>query len=470
MATAVQHAATTADGHTRPPPTTEADGADEEALSLLGAVPRAAPSLTRTDSVLLHSQRTFALLMGIVIVVVEAVPFGLAIFPSELRLSGVCGIQIFLLSSAVGQAVLTLGSQFDMATGLMMCENVPLMHELSAGIHAYLAPRGRGASTMSTIIAACALSTLAVGVGFYALGALRLGALVGRLPAHSLLGCIGGVAFFTTQLGFEVSTALPFAWWQPAHMRALLRPDELPLWTLSYGLALGLRALSARIKSPVLTPAYFLAIPFVAHGALFALGMRSSDARVARYFFASPNAVEAAADASAGAEQRPLVRDHFELYGAFDPRLVAWDAMAMQLPVLLAIVGFSLAHVPINVPALTLTSGVRADVDTELRVHGAACVLAGCVGWPPAYMCYANTATYLKCGGGGRVYGGLLAVAMVVFAHVGPQCISVVPRCVRRRRARPLAWRARSARAPSLFAHAVRVQLHGRGALLPHRH
>ena len=42
-----------------------------------------------------------------------------------------------------------------------------------------------------------------IGLTFFLLGALRLGALVGFFPRHILVGCIGGVGAFLIETGYE---------------------------------------------------------------------------------------------------------------------------------------------------------------------------------------------------------------------------------------------------------------------------
>ena len=63
-------------------------------------------------------------------------------------------------------------------------------------------------------------------------------------------------------------------------------------------------------------------------------------------------------------------------FGAVD-----WEAVGATIPAMLALTFFGILHVPINIPALGLTTGEdNVDVDRELRAHGYSNVLSGLCG------------------------------------------------------------------------------------------
>jgi SulP family sulfate permease len=82
-----------------------------------------------------------------------------------------------------------------------------------------------------------------------------------------------------------------------------------------------------------------------------------------------------------------------DVYALFDLRLVRWDVIVAQAAEIGALVLFSVLHVPINIPSLAISAGVRGvDVNTELGAHAVGNLFAGLVGAPPNYLCYANSA------------------------------------------------------------------------------
>lgn len=294
----------------------------------------------------------------------------------------------------------------------MMCENIPFMVQISTDVRGQLEEQGREGEVLPTVLVAYALSTIVVGAGFYALGSLRLGSVIGLIPPYIILGCIGGIGVFIVQTGLEISTGVPFSW-QLGTLRAFAQPAVLAMWLLPLGLSCCLRLLARTVRSPLLTPLFFVCVPLAFHATLKAAGMELADPSVSRWFFE--------------AEPTPDWRLLWQIY---ETGTIAWDVLPSQLGTFAALTAFSLIHVPINVPSLSMTTDMVADLDQELRSHGLANLLSGAVGCLPNYICFSNSALYYKCGGGGRVCSALLALALFAFFMIGPSAIHVLPRCM----------------------------------------
>lgn len=60
---------------------------------------------------------------------------------------------------------------------------------------------------------------------------------------------------------------------------------------------------------------------------------------------------------------------------------VDWSALLDTVPAMFALTFFGLLHVPINVPALGISTGEdNLNVDRELIAHGVTNALSGCLG------------------------------------------------------------------------------------------
>ena len=71
----------------------------------------------------------------------------------------------------------------------------------------------------------------------------------------------------------------------------------------------------------------------------------------------------------------------YELTQMLDFGAVDWTAIVATVPAMLALTFFGILHVPINVPALGLTTGEdNVDIDHELRAHGYSNALSGLCG------------------------------------------------------------------------------------------
>ena len=97
---------------------------------------------------------------------------------------------------------------------------------------------------------------------------------------------------------------------------------------------------------------------------------------------------------------------------------------------MIALVLFSLIHVPINIPAFALSSKADADMNKELIAHGISNMLSGFGGGLQNYLAYTQSVLYDKSGGTGRVSGLAVAAVTGVLFFVGPTIASHIPRCM----------------------------------------
>jgi SulP family sulfate permease len=56
----------------------------------------------------------------------------------------------------------------------------------------------------------------------------------------------------------------------------------------------------------------------------------------------------------------------------------------------MALTVFSLMHVPINIPSLTISTGYPADMNKELKAHGISNIVSGFTGGVQNYLCYSS--------------------------------------------------------------------------------
>jgi sulfate permease, SulP family len=308
------------------------------------------------------------------------------------------------------QVTMTLTSSFPMAFGMMMVENVPFMHVIC---NIATDAQGMGKDTFATVFVAFAISTISVGAFFYLLGHFKMGNVVYFFPKHVIVGCIGGIGIFLFTTGMEGSTNR--AWkWEIEVLQEFFSFALIPLWVTSLCFELLLRLLSWKIKDPLLAPFFFVSIPFVFYIALLVLRIPIGKAHQTGWFFEG-----VVGDV-----------DPFLIWELIDFRLVNWYSVLKSAPTIVALTVFSLMHVPINIPSLSVSTGYQTDMNKELKAHGISNLLSGCCGGLQNYVCYCNSVTYFKCNGGGIVSGLLLAFSSCVFFVIGPSAVVYVPRCM----------------------------------------
>ena len=300
------------------------------------------------------------------------------VFPDAIPRS--IGVQMFLFSTVVCQVVMSSVSIFPCAMGLMMVENLPFMHTIADEVqHRH----GHGTlESMSTVMMAFAVSSVVVGIFFYLLGALNLGSAVHFFPRHVIVGCIGGVGIFVLKTGFEVSTSLTWTWDSEA-LTAFGASDVAPLWLVSCAYEVGLRILMSVFDASILPPFYFVMIPPTFYVFLFIFGFSTTSAHEAGWFF-GPHHLD-----SSHSEEMDV--DPFLLWKLIDLQYVQWITIVKLTPTIIALTIFSLMHVPINIPSLSISTGIVADMNTELKAHGISNVVAGMLGGCQNYVCYSNS-------------------------------------------------------------------------------
>lgn len=181
-------------------------------------------------------------------------------------------------------------------------------------------------AVIASTVVAFALSSILTGIAFFLLGALNLGSLIGFFPRHILVGTIGGVGWFLITTGIEVSGRLDenLAYTLPMLRKIFLDTQILSRWLTALAAALLLRALQARVKSPLLVPAFFMVLPLTFYLLVFICRLDISHVRDAGWIF-------------------PLVESdqpfwHFYTY--YDFTQVDWAAVVKTLPAMLALTFF----------------------------------------------------------------------------------------------------------------------------------
>jgi SulP family sulfate permease len=95
---------------------------------------------------------------------------------------------------------------------------------------------------------------------------------------------------------------------------------------------------------------------------------------------------------------------------------------------MLALTFFGVLHVPINVPALGVSTGEdHVNVDRELIAHGVSNALSGLCGSIQNYLVYTNSILFIRSGGNSRLAGIMLAVATFGVLVIGPTIIGYIP-------------------------------------------
>ncbi|KAI0450876.1 sulfate transporter family-domain-containing protein [Xylaria acuta] len=356
-----------------------------------------------------------AVIVGLLLNILDALSYGMILFPLSNPIFaslGPAGISIFYVSTIVAQLTFSAGSIFKGGVGSELIEVVPFFHSMAATITAVVG-EDKPDAVIATTITSFAISSMLTGVVFYLMGRFKLGYIIGFIPRHILIGCIGGVGWFLIVTGFEVSARLGEFHYDLETARRLFEIDTLPLWLIPLALAILLFGLQRKLTSRYVLPAYILSVPFVFYFVVLSFDSLSPEhLRETGWIFEPPEA------------DQPW----WYFWTLYKFELVHWSAIVDTLGAMFALTFFSLLHVPINVPALAQNAGEdNLKLDHELKLHGVSNLVSGLAGSIQNYLVFANTIFFMRSGGDSRLAGFLLAALTFVVMTIGPATIGFIP-------------------------------------------
>ncbi|KAM3073241.1 hypothetical protein ACMFMG_008950 [Clarireedia jacksonii] len=361
-----------------------------------------------------------AVVLGLLLNILDALSYGMILFPLGQPIFeklGSAGISMFYVSCIVSQLVYSGGaSVFKGGLGSEMIEVVPFFHKMAFTIMERLGEENPQA-VIATTITSYAISSILTGIVFFIMGACRFGYIVGFIPRHILIGCIGGVGWFLIATGFEVTARLDGSLnYDLTTLRKMFEADTVALWIIPFALALFVSWSQSRVPSQYskyYLPGFIMIIPAVFYFFVASLDeLQLPNLRQTGWIFEGPDAGE----------------PWWYFYTLYDFKLVHWGAIVETIPAMFALTFFGVLHVPINVPALAIAIGEdNLNLDRELIAHGLSNVISGFVGSIQNYLVYTNSVIFIRSGGTSRLAGFMLAFATVGIMIIGPVLIGFIP-------------------------------------------
>ncbi|KAL4910677.1 hypothetical protein BDW74DRAFT_164535 [Aspergillus multicolor] len=354
--------------------------------------------------------------LGLLLNILDALSYGMILFPlGEPIFShlGSDGISMFYVSTIIAQLVFSCGgSIFRGGVGSEMIEVVPFFHQMAYTILARVG-QNNPKSVIATTILAFSVSSILTGLVFFLMGTCKIGSLIGFFPRHILIGCIGGVGFFLILTGLEVSARLPGSFeFNAPTMEKLFHLATIPLWVTPLALAIGLLVLKRFVRSNYLVGVYFIAVALLFYIVKFIAHTPMTSLRNSGWVFDAPSS------------SNPW----YHFYTLYDFSAVNWPAFVDTIPAMFALTFFGILHVPINVPALGISTGEdNLNVDRELIAHGVTNALSGFAGSIQNYLVYTNSLMFIDSGGNSRLAGVMLAGATAGIMLVGPVIVGYIP-------------------------------------------
>ncbi|KAJ3102096.1 hypothetical protein HK100_004424 [Physocladia obscura] len=361
-----------------------------------------------------------AVCLGLLLILLDSLSYGVIIFPPSSQNSAIpatapqVGVQMFLVSTVISQLACTIFSGFEGANASMQIEVMPFLYLIAASVENRMT-NGAAAvdkdAILATIMTAFAMSTILTGIVFFALAYFKLGNLIQFFPRQVLIGCIGGIGWFLIVTGIEITSHL-----EPElsfeFIAKLFDPAILLLWGMSFGLAVLLKCLQLKISHPLFVPAFYCVVPILFYVITYAIGFSLQDLRDIGLLF------------NISGELLPF----YTLWTYYNGlKGVDWITVLSTIPIQCSLVFFALLHVPINIPALGVSTAHKYDMNNELYCHGISNFAAGLAGVPQNYLVYSNSLLVMRCGGASRIAGALLTIGTATLWLAGGDVIRYVP-------------------------------------------
>ncbi|KAK6529204.1 hypothetical protein TWF281_008387 [Arthrobotrys megalospora] len=356
-----------------------------------------------------------AVALALLLNLLDGLSYGIILFPlGEAVFSDLApdGLSIFFVSTIVSQLVYSCGLSRFNAVGSEMIEVVPFFHKMAFTILSEVGQDPK--AVISTTIFCMALSSVLTGIVFFLLGYLKLGSLIGFVPRHILVGCIGGVGAFLVLTGIETAARLEGSLdYSLDTLKQLFSLPTFFMWVLPLAISVFLLVLLQFLKHPFTVPIFFLTILAAFYLLVAAIpALTIEGLREAGWIFDAPKS--------------DVPFWHF--YTLYDFGAINWEVVLENIPTMMALTFFGILHVPINVPSLGMSLGLEnVDVDRELIAHGVSNCLSGLVGSIQNYLVYANSVLFIRSGGDSRLAGIMLALATTAIWMAGPGIIGYIP-------------------------------------------
>lgn len=317
------------------------------------------------------------------------------------------GLALGLIGAVALNIAAACGSSFPSAVAgpqSSMAVIVAVMAASIAGLLAHRAP----SQALPTTLALIALTSLATGVFFLALGAFRLGRLIRFIPFPVTGGFLAGTGWLAAIGAVRVLTGIPLG---VTTLHLLWRRDPLVHMLPGLVVALALLLVLRRVSHFLVMPALLLAAVGLFYGALAVAGIPPARAE-AQGWLLGPFA--------AGHLYRPL--------GLGDIGQINWPALAGQAVGMATVIVIAAVGLLLNVTGLEVGIGQDLDVDRELRTMGVGNILSGLGGGLGGFHQITSSLVAQKLGSPSRLVG-LVAAAVAAAALVGGTAVlSYVPR------------------------------------------
>ncbi len=313
-------------------------------------------------------------------------------------------IAMIFLGGAVLSLLAAMRGSLPLASAGAEPSSVPVLAAITTGVAAQTTP----AAALPTAVAALVVTALLIGLTWSWLGLRGWGNLIRYIPYPVVGGFIASVGWLLVVGGAGVSTGSAFKLLQAP---AWLSAQADARLAAGFAIGVGLWWTLQRFKHPLALPVLLVATGLAIHLGLAVAGLEPATARERGWLLG----------AFAGAT--PVWPGSPALLSAVD-----WTALVQQAGLIFSAVVIATISLPLSDSSLEVAWDERADVNRDLRVLGAANVLAGLVGGQSGGISISRSVLNRAAGAVTRGSGYLQAALCVAMLAWGAPVIALLPR------------------------------------------
>jgi SulP family sulfate permease len=332
------------------------------------------------------------------------------IFSGPLSAHVSAGVGIALFCTCIVGFSSAVTSSYPGTVATVQTEPAALAAVMASTVVSALPPDTPPVQVVGTVVAAIACGTLLTGVFLFALGAVRLGALVRFIPYPVMGGFMAGIGWLLVTGSIALMTDAPAGL---SRLPDLFRPAMLAKWGAGLLLALGMLVAQRRSRHPLVMPAVLAASTALFYLVVVVTGTPVAVATAEGWLLSdSPGA------------------SFSTLWSAFPLVHADWWVVLGQSGTLCAISLISLVSLLLNASALEIGAECDIDLDRELRTTGAANLVAGLGGGMVGYHSLSLSTLALNMRTRSRLVGLIVAATCALALYAGTAVLSLFPKPV----------------------------------------
>jgi SulP family sulfate permease len=369
-----------------------------------GGISRSGEKITSLD---LRTDLPAGLVVGLLEIFLP-ISYAVLIFGGELSPFAGTGIGLFLIAGFIQMLIISGFTSLPGTVGASQGIPAALLTVTAVALTAQMPEGSSPTALFMTVVTAVALTALATGAAYFALGQFKLGGLVRFLPYPVIGGFVAGSGWvlatgaanmmINQTVGWEAIMPAVFIKWLPGLVWAAL-----------------LLYLRKRIKSPLLVPGMLMGglllfYLFITVGPYSVSQAREGGWLVGPFVGSAANVLPTLAD--------------------FDFAAIHWPTLFGQWVNMSTVVAMSVIALLLNGTGLELAANRDLDINHELRVAGVANLVSGLFGGMVGYQQLSVSTMNYRMQSFSRLSGLIAAFAVLLPLFFGSVLLAVMPRVV----------------------------------------